>query len=224
MDCSPPGSSVHGILQPRILEWVAMPFSRGSSLLRDWTWVSHIAGRFFTICAVREATIFSFYNQNIFIEHLLEPSSGNIAVSKHTHFCPRKSHSLREESGYVEQQFCVKCRRITWGDHSERACTPECSLPCPLPISLWAGNISLSVSERGSWQTGNEGQFSLMFSIHILLLKHFLCSSDKLLYFGKSKQNPTLLNKQVMVTLHGRKAFSNTFYTWVFRWSISQQA
>ena len=48
MDCSPPGSSVHGILQARILEWVAMPSSRGSSWPRDQTWVSCIAGRFFT--------------------------------------------------------------------------------------------------------------------------------------------------------------------------------
>ena len=39
MDCSPPGSSVHGILQARILEWVAMPFFRGSSWPRDWTHV-----------------------------------------------------------------------------------------------------------------------------------------------------------------------------------------
>ena len=42
-------SSVHGILQARILEWVAIPFSRGSSWPRDWTRVSCIAGRFFTI-------------------------------------------------------------------------------------------------------------------------------------------------------------------------------
>ena len=54
MDCSPPGSSVHGILQARILEWVAIPFSRRSSLPRDWTWVSPMAGRFFTIWANRE--------------------------------------------------------------------------------------------------------------------------------------------------------------------------
>ena len=47
MDCSPPGSSVHGISQARILEWVAISFSRGSSLPRDWTWVSCVAGRFF---------------------------------------------------------------------------------------------------------------------------------------------------------------------------------
>ena len=45
----PPGSSVHGILQVRILEWVAIPFSRGYSQPRDQTRVSHIAGRFFTI-------------------------------------------------------------------------------------------------------------------------------------------------------------------------------
>ena len=43
MDCSPPGSSVHGILQARILEWVAMPSSRGSSRPRDWTWVSYVS-------------------------------------------------------------------------------------------------------------------------------------------------------------------------------------
>ena len=43
MDCSPPGSSVHGILQARILEWVAMPSSRGSSRPRDWTWVSSVS-------------------------------------------------------------------------------------------------------------------------------------------------------------------------------------
>ena len=46
MDCSLSGSSVHGIFQTRILEWVVISFSRGSSQPRDWTWVSHIAGRF----------------------------------------------------------------------------------------------------------------------------------------------------------------------------------
>ena len=44
MDCSPPGSSVHGILQARILEWVAISFSRGSSQPRNRTQVSGIAG------------------------------------------------------------------------------------------------------------------------------------------------------------------------------------
>ena len=49
MDCSLPGSSVMGILQARILEWVAMPSSRVSSQPRDQTEVSHIAGGFITV-------------------------------------------------------------------------------------------------------------------------------------------------------------------------------
>ena len=55
MDCSPPRSSIHRIIQARILELIAISFSRGSSQLRDQTQVSHIAGGFFTIWATREA-------------------------------------------------------------------------------------------------------------------------------------------------------------------------
>ena len=53
--CSPPGSSVHGILQARIVEWVALPSSRESSQPRDQTRVSCFAGRFFTTWATRVA-------------------------------------------------------------------------------------------------------------------------------------------------------------------------
>ena len=55
MDCSLPGFSVHGVFQARILEWVAIPFSRGSSWPRDQTQVSCTAGRLFTDWATREA-------------------------------------------------------------------------------------------------------------------------------------------------------------------------
>ena len=48
MDCSPPGPSGHGISQARMLEWIAISFSRGSSWLRDQTCISCIAGEFFT--------------------------------------------------------------------------------------------------------------------------------------------------------------------------------
>ena len=54
MDCSLPGSSIHGIFQARILEWVAISFSRRSSPPRDWTWGSRIVGRRFTVWATRE--------------------------------------------------------------------------------------------------------------------------------------------------------------------------
>ena len=61
MDCNPPGSSVQGILQAKILEWVAMPSSRGSSWPRDWThnsYISCIAHRFFTHWTTWEALIY----------------------------------------------------------------------------------------------------------------------------------------------------------------------
>ena len=54
MDCSPPGSSVHVILQARILEGAAIPFSRGSSRTRDWTQVSCIADTFSPIWTIGE--------------------------------------------------------------------------------------------------------------------------------------------------------------------------
>ena len=53
MDCSPPGSSVRGILQARILEWVGFPFSRRSSWPRDRTHTSCTAGRLFTVWATK---------------------------------------------------------------------------------------------------------------------------------------------------------------------------
>ena len=57
VDCSPPSSSIHGILKARILEWVAISFSRGPSQPRDRT--SHIAGRRFNLCTTREAPFFN---------------------------------------------------------------------------------------------------------------------------------------------------------------------
>ena len=66
-DCSPPGSSVHGILQASILEWPDIPFSRGSSQPRDWTLVSYIAGRFFTIWATGESCT-SVWEYHIFMK------------------------------------------------------------------------------------------------------------------------------------------------------------
>ena len=56
MDCSLSGSSILGIFQARVLEWIATFFSRGSSQPRNWTQVSLIAGRSFTTWATREAT------------------------------------------------------------------------------------------------------------------------------------------------------------------------
>ena len=76
MDCSPSGSSVHGIFQARALEWVAISFSRGSSQPRDQTRVSHIAGRRFTVWATREA----HFNFTLYV--LPHPPPGGMEVSR----------------------------------------------------------------------------------------------------------------------------------------------
>ena len=64
MDCSLPGSSLHGILQTTVLEWVAISFSRGSSRPRDRTQVSWIPGRRFNLWATREAHFIEDYYTN----------------------------------------------------------------------------------------------------------------------------------------------------------------
>ena len=64
MDCSPPGSSVHGILQARRLEWVAISFSRASSRPRDRTPNSCTAGRFLAVWVAREACVLCLVAQS----------------------------------------------------------------------------------------------------------------------------------------------------------------
>ena len=72
MDCSLPGSSVHGIFQARVLEWVSISFSRGSSKPRDRTLVSHTVDRRFTVWATREVRLYCLSHQGI--ETLAGPS------------------------------------------------------------------------------------------------------------------------------------------------------
>ena len=70
MDCSPSGSFVHGIFQTTTLEWVAITFSRGSSQPRGRTRVSCIAGRFFTIWATMEATVYYWGATTLWLQDL----------------------------------------------------------------------------------------------------------------------------------------------------------
>ena len=90
VNCSLPGSSVHGILQARIQEWVAIPFSRGSSQPRDQTQLSLIAGRFFIIWAIGEdhrriqKAFISYYSKSRF-------------PYRHCHQCPWREGGLGQE-------------------------------------------------------------------------------------------------------------------------------
>ena len=115
MDYSLPGSSAHGILQARILEWVAISFFRGSSQPRTWTRVSHIAGGFFTNWAMRG-----------FPSDILSHLSVSLFVKRGCYFTCIKSLRFCES---VQTRLCVWEReRETRGDRKsrhERACERE---------------------------------------------------------------------------------------------------
>ena len=98
MDCSPLVFSVHGILHARLLVWVAIPFSRGSSWPRDQSWISHIAGRFFTVWATGKPCIHSLL-------HFWHPPQGwcicynwwtcsEILLTAKIHILPEGSHFM----------------------------------------------------------------------------------------------------------------------------------
>ena len=118
MDCSPPGSSVHGIFQAWVLEWVAVSFSRRFSWPRDRTWVSHIVGRRFTIWATREVhqkhrrVVVSFKRMSveIFYRWNLCPRS-QLANYMHTHL--KKLPEEKDEN--LRRNLTLKRMTVLWG-------------------------------------------------------------------------------------------------------------
>ena len=96
MDCSPPGSSIHGIFQSRVLEWVTISFSRGPSWLSYGTRISHISHRRFTIWATTEAK---------WIVSLGCPKEGNCKKKK------KRQQYIRERKVNVEVDN--RCNNIT---------------------------------------------------------------------------------------------------------------
>ena len=103
MDCSLPGSSVHGIFQARVLQWLTISFSRGSSWPRDGTQVSHIAGKCFTIWVIREAPDGKESSCNTRDQDSI-PGLGRSPGGGHgnplQYSCPEKPHGQRNLVGY----------------------------------------------------------------------------------------------------------------------------
>ena len=132
MDCSPPGSSVHGILQARILELVAISLSRGSSQPKDQTQVSCIAGGFFTTWANREA-------------QWLTPTFGSQFDPLLTFYTP---HALITcNSSFLFKHLITPCLLLTWtalltllSSHSLPSKIPSRSRWQFLQVILWTSS------------------------------------------------------------------------------------
>ena len=98
VNCGPPGSSVHGILQARIWEWVAIPFSR-SSWPRNETWVPFILGTFFTIWSTSK--LIKLFKRVKFIQVVEEPEKVQFVDSRYTTNCLKKWYILMSGTSLI---------------------------------------------------------------------------------------------------------------------------
>ena len=130
MNYSPPGSSVRRILQARILEWVAISFSRGSSWPRNWTQFSYIAGRFFNIWATREAQL----TLGLLIIITID------CVNFQPHWLSERADSTFPPSGCSEPAKSGCSGQWAGKSYTEQVSTSHCLL-CILPVSLISDKI-----------------------------------------------------------------------------------
>ena len=120
MSCSPPGSSVHGIFQARILEWVAISFSRGSSWPRDQTQVSCIAGRLLTGWATREFRLAAKYllHWTSSMVQSISPTttiiSDSIPAAKSLQLCPTLCDPVDGSPAGFPDPGILQARTLEW--------------------------------------------------------------------------------------------------------------
>ena len=167
MDCSRPGSSVHGILQAGILEWVAIPFSRGSSWPRNWTQASHIAGRFFTIWATMEAL-------NWRAKHKWDQlyTSGLMTIKESAFGIQEISSVLWEFSENMPSRTCASEHSLSL-PRGISTCPPSPDLRRPLSPALLARMkipsthflLALPTQKSSCWQQCSISWFSLILSL-----------------------------------------------------------
>ena len=137
--CDPMGYTVHGILQVRLLEWVAFPFSRGSSQLRDWTPVSHIAGRFFTSWATRE--VLKLHNYSIKENIFLDLCSSYFLTSIYS-FC---EIMLKEGDNFLK--ILVKIKNRQYHDNLFKSRKSHLSCEAMLPYEQLCKDLNVSCKQ-----------------------------------------------------------------------------
>ena len=143
VDCSPPGSSVHGIFQSRILEWVAISSSGGSSWPRDQTHVSYVScivGQFFTTEPLRKPIIYLIYS--IKVRNWKDfgswmkcrwlfpfPCFDCVHRRKFPHLIQMQLYCLGCEFWHHQTQMCVQGFAVLWGYSQFQHPIPNMSVP-----------------------------------------------------------------------------------------------
>ena len=180
MDCSLAGSSVHGILQARILEWVVIPFSRRSSWPRDWTCISCIARTLLTLWATREALqssllLSSFSRVRPCATHRQQPTR-----------LPHPSDSPGKNPG-VGCHFLLQCMKVKSESEVTQSCPTLCNpTNCHLPGSSVHGIFQARVLECGAIAFSECVQYQNSKSQNrtVVLLTAWLLYNMCSLYFG----------------------------------------
>ena len=148
MDCSPPGFSIHGILRARILEWIAISFSRASSRPRNQTQVSRIAGRFFTVWATRE----SYYTYKV--------KESEVAQSCPTlcGACTRRLHPW----DFLDKSTGMGCHFLLQGIFPTRRLNPgllHCRQTLYCLTQQGSRYYTYNVAQKGSYSRPNTGKY-----------------------------------------------------------------
>ena len=141
MDCAP-DSFIHGIFQARILEWVAITFSRGSSQPRDWTLVSCITRRFFTVSAVAQLVRIRLQCRRTQVWSLGGEDALEKEMANHSNILVWKIPWTVEPGG-LQSMGCKELGMIDW-----LACRPDSALS-----SIFDIHEVKFPSGRCSWQT-----------------------------------------------------------------------
>ena len=152
MYCSLPSSCIHGILQARILEWVAIAFSRRSSWPRDWTRISRIGGRRFNLWASREAP--QYHKQTIYAPYNVHQSRKLTYVIGHRNTCSHLWKCAPWWFIYLGLTLLESAASVNTGEDESAAEDKERSSDLDNSILHGARSEKRSGGGKGGWERG----------------------------------------------------------------------